>query len=406
MTDVAIPTAPTAPPAPSTPLQSLVKQIESNMNSALFERQKEIRSALLALLSNSHMFLLGSPGIAKTALTKGIVRSIDFSDTVGTPYTEILLTAFSGMEDAFGPVSVKGLEEDRYYRKVEGFLPSAYIAFLDELFKANPSILNALLTWLNERIFRNDGQTVEAPLMSMFCASNEMPKGEELEALYDRIHIRHVVRPLQEPGNFIKMLESDASSLPTVMTLAQLQQACDEVRLVTVAPDVLEALTKLRSTLRADGIEPTDRRFKESLRIVRANAWLEGREIAEIDDIKVLRHVLWTTVAEIPFVDKHVLELSNPLDSEAIALLDQVHTLVSEIEACVNDSDNDEARRKTGMALFGKLQRAKQDFEELQKKQRVTGRKSEAIDELERRLDFGADQLLTNVFRMSNPDQP
>ena len=43
------------------------------------------------------------------------------------------------------------LEDDKYVRNIDGYLPTASVAFLDEIFKANSAILNSLLTILNER---------------------------------------------------------------------------------------------------------------------------------------------------------------------------------------------------------------------------------------------------------------
>jgi MoxR-like ATPase len=78
-------------------------------------------------------------------------------------------------------------------RQTQGYLPTAEVAFVDEIFKANSAILNALLTLLNERLFDNGNQRLDAPLMCLVGASNELPESEELDALYDRFLLRRTV---------------------------------------------------------------------------------------------------------------------------------------------------------------------------------------------------------------------
>ena len=60
-----------------------------------------------------------------------------------------------------------GLENDEYVRKTDGYLPTAEVAFIDEIFKANSAILNALLTLLNERLFDNGNQRYKVPLLCL-----------------------------------------------------------------------------------------------------------------------------------------------------------------------------------------------------------------------------------------------
>ncbi|MFX3791450.1 AAA family ATPase, partial [Streptococcus suis] len=93
-----------------------------------------------------------------------------------------LLTRFSVPEELFGPLSIRALEEDRYERHTDGFLPDATIAFIDEVFKANSAILNALLTLLNEREFDNGAGRQLCPLVSVIGATNEVPDDEVGEA--------------------------------------------------------------------------------------------------------------------------------------------------------------------------------------------------------------------------------
>lgn len=56
-------------------------------------------------------------------------------------------------------------------RKVDGYLPTAEVAFIDEIFKANSAILNALLTLLNERLFDNGNQRLPVPLLCLVSSS-------------------------------------------------------------------------------------------------------------------------------------------------------------------------------------------------------------------------------------------
>ena len=71
------------------------------------------------------------------------------------------------LQELFGPLSMRGLENDEYVRQIEGYLPTAEVAFIDEIFKANSAILNALLTLLNERLFDNGNQRFSVPLLCL-----------------------------------------------------------------------------------------------------------------------------------------------------------------------------------------------------------------------------------------------
>ena len=68
-----------------------------------------------------------------------------------------------------------GLENDEYTRKTDGYLPTAEVAFIDEIFKANSAILNALLTLLNERLFDNGNQRLEVPLLCLVSLPALLP---------------------------------------------------------------------------------------------------------------------------------------------------------------------------------------------------------------------------------------
>ena len=121
---------------------------------------------------------------------------------------EYLMSRFSTPDEIFGPVSISLLKnEDKYERVVDGFLPTATVVFLDEIWKASPSIQNALLTAINERIFQNGRNTLFLPMKALIAASNELPAEDEgLEALWDRFLVRMVSNCIQTESTFYKMI--------------------------------------------------------------------------------------------------------------------------------------------------------------------------------------------------------
>lgn len=158
-----------------------------DLNAGLIERSEEIDLSLTALVAREHCLFVGPPGTAKSMLSDSIVRWI------GGERFQILLTKFTTPEEVFGPISLKGLKNDSYYRIIDGKLPTAHVAFVDEIFKASSAILNTMLTVLNERKYYNNGVALVCPLQLCIAASNEWPgqngDGKELGALFDRFAI-------------------------------------------------------------------------------------------------------------------------------------------------------------------------------------------------------------------------
>src|SRR5713226_2477194 len=185
--------------------QEKLKKIREELKQTFLERGDLIDGALCALLASQHLLIIGPPGTAKSMLADEICRRIE-----GANYFQWLLTRFSTPEEIFGAVSLKALEQDDYRRVTSHKLPEAHIAFLDEIFKANSSILNAILTLINERIFHNGRERITVPLITMFGASNELPDEEELTALFDRFMLRFMVDYIGEEFRFLKMLEGSA----------------------------------------------------------------------------------------------------------------------------------------------------------------------------------------------------
>ena len=280
----------------STELHQRIASLQRVLGAGLVERETAVRLVLLSAIAGEHLLLLGPPGTAKSMIARRLHLALDGA------YFERLLTRFSVPEELFGPLSIKGLEGDRYERLTDGYLPTASVAFVDEIFKANSAILNSLLTLLNERLFDNGANRVKAPLMCAIGASNEMPEGDELDALYDRFLLRLEVNAVSEAG-FRQLIDSSALEQPAVAAenrftadeLRAVQQQCEQV---VVPEGILAMLMELRRWCLAEQIVVSDRRWGKIVRLLRVSAWTNGRREVSVWDLWLLQHCIWAKPAD------------------------------------------------------------------------------------------------------------
>ena len=299
------------------PMQAAIRAALGRLTAGLVGRDEQARCLLLAALCGEHVLLIGPPGTAKSELARRL-RGL-----VGGRYFERLLTRFTVPEELFGPLSLAALDEGRYLREVDGYLPTATVAFLDEVFKANSAILNALLTLLNERAFDQGAERMPVPLATLVAASNEVPVDESLRAFLDRFLFRCAVAPVAG-GAFEALLRSgearpaaagdaggprddgatDRSALPGGL-LRRLAAAADRVALPGA---IVEALDELRGLLAAAAIEVSDRRWVQTVRVLRVAAATQGRDAVTDVDLWLLRWLLACDAEQAARIESWVAE--------------------------------------------------------------------------------------------------
>lgn len=306
-------------------MHKLVAALRAELLLLFPERNTVIDGSLAAVLAGEHVLLIGPPGTAKSALVRALAQAF------GGIYFERLLTKFSTPEELFGPVSLRGLEADRFTRVTTGMLPEAEFAFVDEVFKANSAILNALLSVVNERIFHNDGKPAPVPLVTMFGASNELPEGKELEALFDRFALRFQVDYLLRPATFKGVLTAAEPKLSTTLDMKSLRAAQAEVAKVKVTDGTVDAVLAIRDACRTEGIIASDRRWKKSLRLVQAAAWMAGEKQTSPEDLTLLTDALWREPKERGKAAKLVGRLADPVASQAVEVLDSARETAEKV---------------------------------------------------------------------------
>lgn len=332
------------------------KQLLGEMNRGIYEKETEISLSLLAALAGESIILLGPPGVAKSMVARQLKTAFREAQSF-----EYLMSRFSTPDEIFGPVSIQKLKtSDTYERAVEGYLPTADVVFLDEIWKAGPAIQNTLLTMINEKIFRNGNREMHLPLKLLVAASNELPaKGEGLEALWDRFVIRIESRPIKLEKNFRAMLlevkseEQRASEVKSeergvkeqssaaegkansnAITAEEYAGWTERIDKIGVKIEVLDAISAIRKSLRAVNVDEaaerrniyvSDRRWKNIVRLLRTSAFMQDREEVDICDLLPIYHCLWQEPEErdairniviralfSPFADK-LVEMKNAL---------------------------------------------------------------------------------------------
>ncbi|OUM89895.1 MAG: ATPase [Bacillus thermozeamaize] len=334
-----------------------IKAIQNALNQEFAERDEVIEGLIVALIARQHCLLIGPPGTGKSALVSGLTKRI-----TGANHFQWLLTRFSTPEELFGPVSLKELEQGIYKRNIAGKLPEAHLAFVDEIFKANSAILNSLLTIINERLFYNNGHPVQVPLMTLVGASNEYPEeGEGLEALFDRFLLRFEVGYIGEDQAFLSMMRGPRA-VPADMTIDELYELQFFSDTVTIPDEVYTTLANIRRELMDEGIRPSDRRFKQSLSVIRAKAVLEGRGQAVVEDILILKNSLWERPEQrdkvAGIVKKHA---QDPVKTKLDEVRDEMKSILESVKQNNTPEQAVEATKKLKM-LVSDLQKLNQNY--------------------------------------------
>src|SRR5579872_5678162 len=184
-------------------LRVRLNRFRKSLGRFLVKKQELIDLMLVAAVAQEPLLLVGSPGTAKSDLVLKFKDALSLADE---DYFEYMLTRFTEPSEVIGPIDINQLREGRYIRREQGKLPTARLAFLDEIFKSNSAILNILLTIVNERKFYQDGMPQPVRLRVLFAATNELPEQGELAALKDRFVLKAESRPVQE-DHFAELID-------------------------------------------------------------------------------------------------------------------------------------------------------------------------------------------------------
>ena len=342
-----------------------IAALKNALSEGLYEKDEALRLALLAAIAGESIFFLGAPGCAKSMLARRIAKAFKTDGDGSVQYFETLLNQFSTPEDVFGNISLKGLNgegesgKEEYRRLTENMLPEADIAFIDEIWKASPAILNTLLTIINERKFHNGSKVQNVPLKALLAASNELPaKNRGLEALYDRFILRLPIGFIQNEDSFFDMVEGSSSEFELSDEIKKLQISnkdleswktqIDTVQLSEEARAVISAirkeLTAQNETLSeeekaaGESFAIGDRRWKKIVRILKTSAFLNDRTEVDLMDCQLIEYCIWSTEKQQKKA-RQIVETciqQNGLDCDTA--IEDINDRIEEFNTYINDN--------------------------------------------------------------------
>jgi len=293
-------------------LFTTLQSFRGSLNTAFLEREEVIDGLLASVITKQNTFLFGLPGTGKSELVRAVSGGFE-----GSKYFGYLLSPTTDPSELFGPVAISKLLKDEYTRDVEGYLPSANIAFLDELFRGSSAVLNSLLTILNERTFNNGKEIMHTPIQSIVAATNSFPQEESLQAFCDRFLFRPTVEPLRKPTSR-RLLDLWALGLkkrPVVksgLTYKHLEELQESVSEIKITDEFLDKFSQVFDLLASRGITISDRRRVQILKFIKGWAIVQGDDTVYADHLhRSLVHIIYQNVDDISVI-KEVLQQAVP----------------------------------------------------------------------------------------------
>ena len=402
-------------------LRDKMLAVMADVNASVSEREELVELIAIALLTRKNLFILGDPGQAKSYAINAFRSRI-----TGAKQFERLLSKQTDEEQLFGRLDLSSLipgsvpesafEGDGIYQNLRfdlqsflsglpqmkneaatferlaeisgkldayrkavaalhpcepvvqtaGKIPEADIVFLDEIFKCNDGVLNALLTALNERKYTNEGRTYPIPTISFFAASNEIPNFNDpeekiLSALYDRLELKVVTENISEKSHRLAILKDKLGGsfgeIHATISLEELRAMQQEVAAVSVPDSIHDLMDDVLCALRAQ-IPVSDRKFLSYFSIAQAKAWLEGHTEVTSTDLLVLRNYFWQQPSDREFVTGTLERLCvNPMQEKVNDVREMALDSQAGFEEACGDGSREDLARKAFIKLRGELVR-------------------------------------------------
>jgi len=271
-------------------LQSLIKELESNVCRVVLGKPEVVRTCVVALLAGEHVLLEDVPGVGKTLVGKALAKSVS-----GTfrriQFTPDLLPADITGSSVFD-------SKERRFTFTEGPI-FANVVLADEINRTTPRTQSALLEAMSERQVSADGKTYRLPQPFIVIATQNPLEFEGTyplpESQLDRFLLRiSVGYPDRE--HELEVLATHRGGEPVddlepVLNTEQIVELQEAVRRVRVDDAISGYLLDIIEATRSSEDLYVGVSIRGALALYRASqsaALVDGRDYVVPDDVKRL----------------------------------------------------------------------------------------------------------------------
>jgi MoxR-like ATPase len=257
----------------------------------LFKGKREaVELALVALIGEGHVLFEDVPGVGKTTLARTIARA------VGASFKRVQFTSDLLPSDILG-VSVFDRDANGF-RFREGPI-FANLVLADEINRTTPRTQSALLEAMNVGQVTIDDTThgLPRPFMVMatqnpqeFAGTYPLPESQ-LDRFMLRVSIGYPAHEVERDIIRSRGFQDAAEAMTPAMEALELLEVIEHVKEVRVAEPVMAYLQTLVAATRASrylALGVSTRGAIALYRATQARAFLDGREYALPDDVKML----------------------------------------------------------------------------------------------------------------------
>ncbi len=279
--------SPTVSPA-TEPAPAVLQRLTDRVAQTVIGYDSVVRLLSVALVTQGHALLEGTPGIAKTMLVRR------FADSLALGFKRIQFTPDMLPSDIVGNVVLNPVSRQLEYRPGPIF---ANVVLADEINRAPPKVQSALLEAMQEYHITAAGKTMalEPPF---FVIATQNPIEQEgtyplPEAELDRLLFRLLMGyPSAENERALNRLHSSPLSVgpePPILDGRLLSQYRDLASAVGLSDEVLSYIVELVRATRADRrilVGASPRAGVQLTRAAKAEAMFAGRTYVTPDDVK------------------------------------------------------------------------------------------------------------------------